>query len=845
MSRGLLKRAFYRYQFRRPGQLLLAVLGVALGVAVTLSIDLAIESSRASFRASTEAVAGRATHTVTGGAAGLADSVFAPIRRVVGPQAAAPVVEAYVRSTQLSDRPLRLLGVDPLSEMAFRAFAGGDGQGSAGLLGGNEVVISAELASDADVVVGDTLALETPTGPVLLVVSRVFDPAGDLQREGARDLLLVDIASAQELLGVQGLSRIDLILPQGAAGDTRLREVTAAIPRDALIRTTGARAVTLADMTRAFDLNLTALSLLALLFGMFLIYNTTTFAVVQRRPLIGSLRALGVTRGQVWRVMLAEVGLIALVGSVLGLGLGAVLGRGVVGLVTQTMNDLYAPVNTHGLVVAPMLLVKASALGVLSTLAAALPPIREAVLAPPRIASLRSELERQARAFMQRGGVAGGVLLGVGLAVIALSGRTLLLSFTGLFLVVLGAALLSPLGAMALIAVLRPLLARTLGPLGRLAAGGVTGALSRTGPAIAALVVAVSVSVGLGVMISSFRGTVIDWLDQTLQADVYVSPPGGLASRAQGALEPEFVAQVRALDGMDGLSVYRGVEFESGYGRTRLVALDLAPRGERAFRFDGVDGEIALRAFRERGAVIVSEPFAYRHALSRGDVVSLPTPDGDRDFSVAGVFYEYGSEAGTIMMAQDTYRRIWADSSVTSLGVFGAPGVPAEVLAERVRGLAGADRVVVRSNRTLREASLVVFDRTFAVTAVLRLLALGVAFIGVLGALMALELERAREHAVLRAQGVTPMGLWGLVTAETGLIGLVSGVLAVPTGLLLAEIMIDVINKRSFGWTLNTYIPPSVLAQAVLLAVCGALLAGIVPAWRMGRTSPADALRNE
>ena len=845
MAGRILRIAVYRYLLRHPGQLFLAVLGVALGVAVTLSIDLAIESSRAAFRTSTATVAGRTTHTVTGGASGLADSLFAPVRRVLGPTSAAPVVEAWVRSRALPGRPLRLLGVDPLSETGFREFTAGGAESSGGSLLGDAVAISAATAAEARVAVGDALDVETPAGTASLSVARIFELSGDLQREGARDVLVVDLATAQRLLGAVGLTRIDLILAEGAALEGQVDRLRSVLPLDTQIRTTGARAQTLSEMTRAFDLNLTALSLLALLFGMFLIYNTMTFSVVQRRELIGSLRALGVTRAEVWRVMLLEVGAIALVGSLLGLGLGALMGQGLVRLVTRTINDLYVVVTADGLTIAPLLLLKAAGLGVVATFAAAFPPIREAVVAPPRIASIRSELEGRARRVVRTGGAVGAGLLALGCAVIALSGRTLLVSFAGLFFVVLGIALLAPLGATVIVGVLRPVLGRTAGPLGRLAAGAVTGALSRTGPAIAALVVAVSVTVGLGVMIGSFRETVVRWLDQTLQADVYISPPSAVASRAQGALPPEFVEAVRSLDGLAGLSTYRGVEFESDLGVTRLVALDLAPAGEAAFRFVEANAASALRAFRSESAVIVSEPFAYRHQLARGADLELPTPTGPVTFRVAGIFYEYGSELGTIMMDRATYDRHWRDSGVTSLGLFGATGVSPEDLVARVRGLPEADRAVVRSNRTLREASLVVFDRTFAVTAVLRLLALGVAFIGVLGALMALELERAREHAVLRAQGVTPRGLWGLVTLETGLVGLIAGLLAVPAGLLLAKIMIDVINKRSFGWTLQTHIPESVLLQAVVLSLIGALLAGVFPAWRMGRTSPAIALRNE
>lgn len=204
------------------------------------------------------------------------------------------------------------------------------------------------------------------------------------------------------------------------------------------------------------------------------------------------------------------------------------------------------------------------------------------------------------------------------------------------------------------------------------------------------------------------------------------------------------------------------------------------------------------------------------------------------------------------MMARSLYDEYWDDPDISSLGVFMEEGAVGEEVAAAIRrasmtreGEEVRSPVVVRSNRELREASLEVFDRTFAITRVLRLLAFGVAFIAVLSALMALQLERKREMGVLRANGMTPSQMWRLITTQTGLMGLVAGVLAIPAGLVLAVVMIFVINRRSFGWSLDMIVSPDILLQAAGLALIGALLAGVYPAWRMARTSPAEALREE
>jgi putative ABC transport system permease protein len=280
-------------------------------------------------------------------------------------------------------------------------------------------------------------------------------------------------------------------------------------------------------------------------------------------------------------------------------------------------------------------------------------------------------------------------------------------------------------------------------------------------------------------------------------------------------------------------------------GGVRLVALDFDRGRGPEFRFREGRPERVWPAF-DAGAVVVSEPYAYRHGIRAGGSLRLRTDRGERSFAVAGVFYDYGSSAGAVVMSRRTYDRFWDDRAVSGLALYAAPGVEASMLVETLRArAAGGPEVLIRSNRALREASLAIFDRTFAITGVLRLLTTLVAFIGVLSALMALQLERVREIGTLRALGVTPRQVWGMVTAQTALMGLVAGVLAVPVGILLALVLIFVINQRSFGWTMPVDLAPAVLLQGLSLAVAAALLAGLYPAWKMAGAQPVEALRDE
>ena len=847
---SVLQRSSFRHLSGHPGPLLLAILGVSLGVAVVVAMDLAIQSSRQAFSISAETVSGSTTHQVVGGPAGLDEAVFTLLRIDAGVRESAPVVEGYASSDALPGRALRILGLDPFSELPFRPFvapvSGGADIGSL-IVQRGAVAISGETARLAGIERGDSLALRIGGGVEVVQVMGFLEPANELTRRGVQDLVVADVAEAQRLLGSEGrLSRIDLVLPVAGSGFERVEEITSLLPAGVTLQSVGERAAAISDMTRAFNLNLTALSLLALVFGMFLIYNTTTFSVVQRRPLLGILRALGVTRGEVIGLILVEAAVLGVVGSLIGLGAGVLLGRSLVGLVTQTVNDLYFAVAVDSLVVPVGVLAKGALLGVVATVGAALLPAREATFVQPRVAMGRSFIEDRARRSAPVAAIWGFAVLVVAIGVLLIPSASVLPGFAALFGLVLGMALLTPMATVLAMSCVRPAATRVWGVLGALAARGVVDALSRTAPAVAALSVAVSVTIGMGMMIGSFRGTLERWLDVTLQADVYLSLPTQVGYRSGGVIPPELIERIAGDPEIAGLNTYRRVEIDSEYGITRLTALDLDVRGEAAFTWKSGRPETAVRAFRNDGAVLVSEPFAHRHRVDVGSTIRLPTTGGPVTFPVAGVFFDYGSDQGIVMMSRQTYDRSWDDPGVTSLGLFVEAGASADGVVERVRTLLDPGmQVVVRSNQALKTLSLEVFDRTFAVTAVLRTLAFVVAFIAVVSALMALQLERARELGVLRANGLTPEQVWHLVTAQTGLMGFIAGLMAMPMGIALAAVMILVVNKRSFGWTLQMELGPEVLVQGLALAMVGSLLAGVYPAWRMSRTSPAMALRNE
>ena len=845
---------------QHPWQIGLSVLGVALGVAVVVAIDLANESARRAFVLSTNSIVGRATHQIVGGPNGLPETVYRTLRIEGKVRAIAPVVESDVAASDYPGRIFHLLGIDPFAEALFRPYLGSLNADSRAafvslLTTPSTGLIAARTAQQLGLSVGDGLNVRIGSRQHAVTLVGLLDPHESAAQGALENLLITDIATAQELLGQPGwLSRIDVLVPADAAGPNLLTHIRSLLPPGATVLSAQGRSQAIAQMTRAFHLNLTALSLLALIVGVFLIYNTMTFSVVQRRSLFGLLRIQGVTRREICVLVLGEAFLLGLIGTVAGILLGVVLGRGLVHLVTQTITDLYFVLTVRELALTPFVLGKGLLLGVGATLLAALAPAWEATSTPPRVTLHRSALETRSQQTAPRTAFIGLLVLGAGLGGLWISGTNLWLSFGALFAVLLGCVLMTPLITLACMRVLQPVLGSWAGLLGRLCARSVVATLSRTAVAIAALMVAVSVTVGVGIMVKSFRQTVVRWLETSLHADVYIAPPSLISRRSDSTLDPVLVERFSAAPGVALANTYRGLQVESAAGLTQLVAIQLGARSYEAFQFIAGEPETIWPAFQdsdpESGAVIISEPYAYRHDLELNDTIRLRTDrdtyDSYQDFRVVGVFTDYGSDQGIVMMSRRTYDQWWQDAQVSSLGIYAEPDTDVDQLVASLRKIAGAEyEVVIRSNRSLRLASLEIFDRTFTITTVLHFLTTAVAFVGVLSALMALQLERARELGVLRAIGFTPGQVWGLMTSQTGLMGLVAGLLAIPVGIGLALILVLVINRRSFGWTLQMEIAPEVLVQAVLMAVVAALLAGLYPALRMAQTSPALALREE
>jgi putative ABC transport system permease protein len=433
-------------------------------------------------------------------------------------------------------------------------------------------------------------------------------------------------------------------------------------------------------------------------------------------------------------------------------------------------------------------------------------------------------------------------LLAAGALLLAFGPNSLLSGFASLFAVLVAGALLTPFATIALMSALDRGLGRFLGLPAVIAIRGVSASLSRTGVATAALAVAVATVNGVGVMIVSFRTSLGTWLDTTLTADLYVSPdPADPASWGD-----DIVAELQRLPGVAGVSVARTLVVPTPTGE---IAIRAFRPGARGWGLTIVAGEPqrALAALADGAGIVASERLMFARHLKVGDELLLPSPAGPQRLPIVGGYRDFNTGNYSVVMALARYRRSWSDGAITGIGVDLADGADRGTVeaAVRERIAAAGGNARVRSSAGIQELSLQIFDRTFKITEVLRLLSGIVAFLGVLSALLAIELERGRELGVLRALGFSPRNLASSLLTQTGLLGAAAGLVAIPLGAGLAALLVHVINRRSFGWTMDLSLSAGPLMAGLGLAMGAALLAGVYPSWRASRASLGAALREE
>ncbi|WP_411564679.1 ABC transporter permease [Pseudomonas shirazensis] len=725
-----------------------------------------------------------------------------------------PVLEGRLQLSGSATQAVRLIGIEPLSLPAKMAVAGVQAQA---------FELSAFIDSPGQSWIGPDTLLQLNLQPGERARTRdgQLMPPLVLQEELAPGVIVVDIGHAQALLGAPGqLSRL------------LLEKEPPALPADIaaqLMLQTGGDDGDLQRLTDSFHLNLTALGLLAFVVGLFIAHAAIGLALEQRRGLIRTLRACGVSLRVLLTGLALELGVFALLGGLAGVVSGYLLASLLLPDFAASVRGLYGAQIAGQLSLSPqwwlagvgVSLLGALLAGVSSVLRAARLPLL--VLAQPQAWRLAQGpwLRRQALVALLLGLVALGCWEW---------GNNLTSAFVLLAALLLAAALLLPALLELALAGLARLCRR---PLPQWFVADSRQQLPAMSLALMALLLALAASVGVGSMTEGFRRTFTGWLDQRLSADLYLTP----RDTAQAVQISDWLAcqpEVTAV-----LPNWR-VEWRLQQWPTQVQGIVDHPYYSNHWPLLEKSAGAWEQLAQGRG-IMLSEQLARRLQLGLGDALQLPEPS-PQTMPVVGIYADYGNPKGHLLISADWLRQHWPQATLSNLGLT----VASEHLPALKRALGqqfNLDDSRMVEQTTLKRWSAAVFERTFAATAALNSLTLGIAGVALFISLLSLGQSRLGQLAPLWALGVERRRLIWLTLGQTLMLSSFTVLLAIPLGLLLAWCLVAVVNVQAFGWRLPLYVFPGQLLQLAVLGVLTSFLASAWPLWQLARRQPSDLLR--
>jgi putative ABC transport system permease protein len=851
-SWSVIRLTILRHLWTSPVRVLVTVTGIAIGVAAFTAIQATNESVLRSFTRAIDLVAGRATLEISGGEPGIDERLLPAVQRVDGVSAAAPIIQTVA---SVADRPgeaLLLMGVDLFAEDPLREYRLADGDRPPRmeeLLSPDAIFVTTVFAEAHGLRKGRSLTLLVGPRRQRFSIKGLLAPQGPA-RAFDGNIAILDIAAAQVAFDKIGrLDRIDLVMDERIPPDEVRARLTTLLPPYLTVQRPDRRGHQVEKMLRAFRLNLTALSAIALLVSLFLVYNAVSLSVLERRRQIGILRSLGLTRAGVAALFAGEGIALGLLGSLLGIGGGLLLGGALLQSVSRTVSTLYAYLRVEEIEASPGLLLTALGLGSAGALLASITPAYAASRIAPRDAMHLGSFERT---WMRRSPLA----LLCGLLLLTASflltrpgpvGGAPLFGYLSLACLIFGIACFTPQLLRVAGAGIHSLCGGRRAPLLTLAAGNLSSQVGRSAVAVAAMMTAIAMLVGLTLMIGSFRRTVELWVEQTIRADIMVSPAARFVKGSQARLSDTFIEGAARIPGIAAIDPFIGQRIELLGQEGLLAAGDfevVARYGKLLFR-KGESATILQRA-KADGGVIISESLALSRGLTEGNRLALFLPSGQVEFPIVGVFYDYSTDGGKVVMDRSLWTKTGGGYGADILAIYLQPGADEAVVRRQLLAIAGEDgAIALNSNRTLKARVLEIFDNTFAVARALELIAILVGVLGIFNVLWASVMSRRREIGVLRSVGATRAQLVRIVLEEAGLLGLLAELLGLLAGIALALILIHVINKQSFGWTIQFQFSWWVVITSSIIALSAALLAGYLPARHAARLNIASAVAYE
>jgi putative ABC transport system permease protein len=819
MTSGLrLFLALYARQTSRRGRTLLSVLGVALGVALGYGVHLVNRAAVEDLAAGVRAVAGDADLEVRGGRSGFAEDLYAAVARLPGVAATSPMLE--LEAGLAEGGVLRVIGLDPLraAQLHPQMFAHQPPL-MLELLRPDTVLLSAGAAEALRLGKGTTLSLVAGLDTVDLEVAGTLSP-GNPHGVAA----LTDVSTAQWRFGRLGvLNRIGIRLAPGARIDEVRARVAALLPAGVYVTPVETAEASGAALSRAYRVNLNVLALVALFTGAFLVFSAQALEVARRRGEHALLRVLGLERAGLARLVLAEAAMVGTAGALLGVALGYLFA---LAAVRASGGDLGAGMF-RGLApqvsFAPGAALAYLAAGIAVALAGALLPALEAAHTPPAQALKAGDEQRLfARAVSLR---APALLLGAALALAFLPPvRGLpLFGYAAIACLLVGGILLMPALSRRAFQVL-PLAGH---PALSLAFAQLRGAPGQAMVSLAAIVASFSLMVAMAIMVASFRTSVDRWLERVLPADLYLRTT---QAGETGFIEPRFEERIRRLPQFARVEFLRSGRIALDPARPPLVLIARdVPEAGFAHALPLVGAAYAPRPD-DPPAAWVSEAAASLYGMRVGERVKIPLAGRAREFVVAGVWRDYARQQGAILVERPVYAKLTGDARANDAALWLAPGARAAEALRAIRRLHGAENLEVARPGEIREVSLAIFDRSFAVTYAMEAVAVLVGLFGLSSSLGAIVLARRREYGVLRHLGMTRREIGRMLMAEGSLLALLGALAGLALGGLISLVLIYVVNRQSFNWSMDLHLPFATLgaltAVLVALAALTARLSG-------------------
>jgi putative ABC transport system permease protein len=843
-------RLMVRPLFREPVRTLLTIVAIALGVAVVLAIDLAGSAAAGSFRSSMETLAGdNDLEVVTSG--GVPENIVGILATLPYPIRISPRIEDYavIANTKKS---LPLIGLDLVAEGS--TFAQSESQKDVESQTQDVSEHAFEYLRDPDSIwVGSSLGYRAGDRVELLINDQVrsYTVRGVYpDSNGNESAIVMDFAAAQHALTRYGrVDRILLKVPETPSLEEWQQRLQATLPAGVEVRPQGTGTNENRRMLAAFRWNLRLLSYISLVVGAFLIYNTISVSVVRRRPEIGIVRALGASKRVILAAFVGEAACFGIAGALIGLPLGRFMATGAVRLMSATVESLYVSSRPGIIEVNAGSVFLAFAIGVGVAVASAYSPADEASLVSPVEAMARGRREYDVHVQKARDlwiALALGLAAAAASRAPAIAGKPLL-GYLAAVLLVVASALAIPAFVEALTAVSSKLLGKFLGIEALLASRSLAASLRRTSVLVGALSTAIAMMTAVGIMVGSFRQTVVVWMGDQLPADLYLRPAGSAAADRHPTISQGLAEEIAKLPGVAGVDRLRAYEMHFENMPATLASADLSvPRVyHHSDFFSGRPKQQVLAELRDSNTVIVSEPFTYKHHLKAGDSLTLSLGETRATFRIADVYYDYSSERGAIFMDRNTMLRYLPDPAPSNLAIYVSPEAQLDAVRAEIEKAAAGHRVLMFSNRDLRREAIRIFDRTFAITYALEAVAVIVAVMGIAGALLALVIDRRRELGLLQFLGAATRQVRKLILVEAGLLGLLANLAGVALGFALSLILIYVINKQSFGWTIRFHWPVAILLSALTVVYFATVFAGLYPAQVAVRLNPVEVMHEE